>query len=218
MQGEYKIVYTGGMGELIEKKSRFIATVNPVSGEAEAAAFFDDVRKKNRNATHNCTAFTIGKNDEIMRSSDDGEPSGTAGRPMLEVLTGMGLHNVAVVVTRYFGGTLLGTGGLVRAYTCAVQTALANCVIVTKKPGVSMEIKADYTYLGKIQHIIRSMDLPEPDIIYEGEVVIKIVIPSEIRTIFREKISSATAGKIAVCSEKNVYFGSADGKIILFDD
>ena len=125
----YKILLKGGQGEIVEKKSRFIATIEPVSTEEEAAAFIELTKKKYWDARHNCTAMIIGRHGEITRCSDDGEPSGTAGRPMLEVLTGEGLHNIVVVVTRYFGGTLLGTGGLVRAYSQAVKEGLCNCEI-----------------------------------------------------------------------------------------
>ncbi len=112
---ECKILYSGGQGELVEKKSRFIATVRPVSNEEEALAFIEEMRKQYWDARHNCFAYVIGERNELARFSDDGEPGGTAGKPMLDVLLGEGLHNTAVVVTRYFGGTLLGTGGLVRA-------------------------------------------------------------------------------------------------------
>ena len=111
----YKIVHRGGQGEIVEKKSRFIATVCPVMSEEEAISFIEKTKKKYWDARHNCHAFVIGERNEISRCSDDGEPSGTAGKPMLDVLLGAGVHNVCVVVTRYFGGTLLGTGGLVRA-------------------------------------------------------------------------------------------------------
>ena len=113
MLEEYRTIYQGGEGELIEKKSRFIATVRLVKSEEEALAFIEEMRKKYWNATHNCFAYVIGERKEIMRCSDDGEPQGTAGKPMLDVLLGEELYNTAVVVTRYFGGTLLGTGGLV---------------------------------------------------------------------------------------------------------
>ena len=118
----------GGEGEIVEKKSRFIATVRPVASEEEALAFIEEMKKKYWDARHNCSAFVIGRNQELMRFSDDGEPPGTAGKPMLDVLLGAGLHNTAVVVTRYFGGTLLGTGGLVRAYSGAVQEGLRHAL------------------------------------------------------------------------------------------
>ena len=120
----FKTVYRGGEAEIVEKKSRFIGTVRPVESEEEAFAFLEEMRKKYWDATHNCFAFVAGERREWVRAADDGEPSGTAGRPMLDVLLGEDLYNTAVVVTRYFGGTLLGTGGLVRAYQDSVRENL----------------------------------------------------------------------------------------------
>ena len=124
MLSQYKTVYCGGEAEIIEKKSRFIATVRPVKSEEEAIAFIESMKKKYWNATHNCSAYVIGEHFQIQRCSDDGEPSGTAGKPMLDVLLGEEIHDVVVVVTRYFGGTLLGTGGLVRAYSSSTKEGL----------------------------------------------------------------------------------------------
>ena len=126
MIDQFRTVYRGGTGEIVEKKSRFIATVRLVESEEEALSCLEALRKKYWDARHNCFVYIIGENQETVRCSDDGEPSGTAGRPMLDVVQGAGLRNVLVVVTRYFGGTLLGTGGLVRAYSQAVQEGLAN--------------------------------------------------------------------------------------------
>ena len=125
-----RILISGGTGEIVEKKSRFIATIRPVNSEEEASAFIEEIKKKYWDARHNCSAFVVGRRGELTRCSDDGEPGGTAGRPMLEVLLGEGIRNVAVVVTRYFGGTLLGTGGLVRAYTQAVKEGLPSLPLV----------------------------------------------------------------------------------------
>lgn len=138
MTKEYRTVYEGGEGEVVEKKSRFIASVRPVSTEEEALAFIETIRKKHWNASHNCFAYVIGERSELARYSDDGEPGGTAGKPMLDVLKGEALCNTAVVVTRYFGGTLLGTGGLVRAYSQAVKEGLASSVIITKIRGLNL--------------------------------------------------------------------------------
>ena len=121
----YYTIYRGGSGEVVEKKSRFIGEARAVSSEEEAAAFVEEIRKKYYDARHHCFAYVIGTDGKQMRAADDGEPQGTAGRPMLEVLTGKGLANAMVVVTRYFGGTVLGTGGLVRCYTAAAQAAKA---------------------------------------------------------------------------------------------
>lgn len=149
-----KIVYRGGEGEIVEKKSRFIATVCPINSEEDAVLFIEKIKKKYWDARHNCHAFILGERNEISRCSDDGEPSGTAGKPMLDMLLGAGLHNVCVVVTRYFGGTLLGTGGLVRAYSQAVQAGLENSLIVEKKLCCRMKIYTDYNGIGKIQYIL----------------------------------------------------------------
>ena len=134
-------VYKGGQGEITEKKSRFIATVRPVESEDEAVSFINETKKKYWDARHNCSAFVIGKRQELTRCSDDGEPAGTAGRPMLDVLLKENIHNAAVVVTRYFGGVLLGTGGLVRAYQQATKAGLLASEIIEKKDGAVLFIK-----------------------------------------------------------------------------
>ena len=135
MTDPYNILYRGGEGELVEKKSRFIATTRPVESEEEALAFIEEMKKKYWDARHNCFAYVTGDRGQLQRCSDDGEPSQTAGRPMLDVLLGAGIRNICVVVTRYFGGTLLGTGGLVRAYSGAVQEGLKNSVVLEKRQG-----------------------------------------------------------------------------------
>ena len=141
LQENYRTVYQGGTGEIIEKKSRFIANILPVTTEDEALAFIERMRKTYWDARHNCSAYVIGFHPELQRCSDDGEPAKTAGRPMLDVLINEGLRNTAVVVTRYFGGTLLGTGGLVRAYTEAVKAGLANSIIIEKQFGHRIGIR-----------------------------------------------------------------------------
>lgn len=144
MVEHYKIIYEGGEGELVEKKSRFIAQIAPVKTEEEALAFVEEIRRQHWNARHHCYAYIIGERGQTARCSDDGEPSQTAGKPMMDVLEGEELHDVCAVVTRYFGGTLLGTGGLVRAYSGALKEGLKNCVAVEKRLGVQMEAEADY--------------------------------------------------------------------------
>ena len=136
MSEGYKIVYEGGSGEIEEKKSRFIATVRPVGSEEEVTAFLAEMKKKYWDARHNCFAYVIGEKNELVRCSDDGEPSGTAGRPMLDVLLKEELHNVAVVVTRYFGGTLLGTGFALSTMDI-IRTYLRNVNTFFKKFSVS---------------------------------------------------------------------------------
>ena len=165
-----KTVYSGGEGEIIEKKSRFIATVRPVSAEEEAAAFIAEMKKKYWDARHHCYAYVVGERAQLQRCSDDGEPGGTAGKPILEVIMGEEVRNVALVVTRYFGGTLLGTGGLVRAYSSAAKEGLASSVIITKIPGVKLRIGTDYNGLGKIQYILGQKGLEVLDAVYTEKV------------------------------------------------
>ena len=153
---EWYTLNKGGTGEMEEKKSRFIATIEPVSSEEEAGVCIAAMKKKYWDAKHNCSAYVIGDNGQKTRCSDDGEPSGTAGRPMLDVLTGKGITNACVVVTRYFGGTLLGTGGLVRAYSAAVKEGLDHCELVRKVNGFAIDIRSDYNDFGKIERMMAS--------------------------------------------------------------
>ena len=148
MRKPYKILYQGGTAEITEKKSRFIASLRPVQSEEEALLFLEETRKKYWDARHNCYAWIIGENGEQKRCSDDGEPSQTAGRPMLDVLEGEGICNACAVVTRYFGGTLLGTGGLVRAYSGAVQAGFKSSTVLAVMPGVRTAVSSDYNGVG----------------------------------------------------------------------
>lgn len=190
-----KIVKEGGTGEVVEKKSRFIAQIFPIETEDEALELLAQVRKKHYDARHNCFAYVLGEKNETERCSDDGEPSGTAGRPILDVITGRGIHDVLVVVTRYFGGTLLGTGGLVRAYSAAVKQGLENCTIMEKRRGYLVRVKTDYTGLGKIQHIAAEMEIAETDSVYGEDVELVYTIPEEKVAAFEQEITEKTGGK-----------------------
>lgn len=198
MEKPFKIVYEGGSGEIIEKKSRFIATVKPVSSEEEALAFIESMRKKYWDATHNCFAYVLGDRNENARCSDDGEPAQTAGRPMLDVLLGEGIHNTAVVVTRYFGGTLLGTGGLVRAYSRAVQEGLAGSTVVVRENCARIVIYSDYNALGKIQYIAGTMELNALDSQYTDIVTTTWLVKEEKKDTFIEKVTQATNGQAKI--------------------
>lgn len=151
MLQSYKTVLSYAEAEIIEKKSRFIACVSPVEADDDAQAFLDAARKKHFNASHNCYAYQLG---DTKRYGDDGEPSGTAGMPILNVLAGQEIKNSIIVVTRYFGGTLLGTGGLTRAYSAAAKEVLNKAVIVEKKLVKMLSVKTDYSQSGKVQYEI----------------------------------------------------------------
>lgn len=162
----YKIIEEPGEGEYEEKKSRFIAKIVPAASEEEAVAFIDLVKKKYYDARHHCPALIIGRNREVTRCSDDGEPGGTAGKPILEVMLGAEITNAVMVVTRYFGGTLLGTGGLVRAYTQAAKAALADAKTATMRYGTRITVEQTIpTWEGySICWEAGGLSLPLPDI------------------------------------------------------
>ena len=214
---KYKTIYIGGEGELTEKKSRFIATVRLVEKEEDALAFIEEMKKKYWDARHNCYAYSIGEHREFTRCSDDGEPLGTAGRPMLDVILGENIYNVAVVVTRYFGGVLLGTGGLVRAYSGAVQEGLRASTVIEKHHGISMALTADYTSIGKLQYIAAENQLPVLDTEYTDKVVMHLLVPSDQVPKIQKTITEATSGRVKMEKEKELYFTEADGEIKLFD-
>lgn len=202
----YKILQAGGSGEIVEKKSRFIATLAPAKSEEEAAAFIESVKKKYWDARHNCSAFVLGERAQITRCSDDGEPAGTAGKPMLEVLLGAEVRNVAAVVTRYFGGALLGTGGLVRAYTQAMKAGLEASSIVTMRYGMELRLVTDYNGIGKIQYIVgqRGLEIKEPE--YTDRVALKLTVPYEDCRTLCEELTEATAGKVKIEELGKKYF------------
>lgn len=217
MLEQYKTVYEGGESEIIEKKSRFIATVRPVESEEEALAFLDEMRKKYWDARHNCYVYSIGMNREFTRCSDDGEPSGTAGRPMLDVILGEDIYNVAVVVTRYFGGVLLGTGGLVRAYSKAVQEGLAASKIILKQKGITLRITTDYTGIGKIQYIAGERNIPVLDSEYTDKVVMKLLVPAQDVGSVQKAITEGTNGKAGIEKDRELYYAVVDGNVLTFD-
>lgn len=209
-------VYKGGQGEITEKKSRFIATVRPVESENEAVSFINETKKKYWDARHNCSAFIIGKRQELTRCSDDGEPAGTAGRPMLDVLLKENIHNAAVVVTRYFGGVLLGTGGLVRAYQQATKAGLSASEIIEKKEGAVLFIRTDYTGIGRLQYLLAQEKITVMDTAYEADVLVKAVIPENDKKRIEKTIIEQTNGTAKLEWGDEVTFAEYDGEVLLF--
>lgn len=214
---EYRIVFEGGEDEIVEKKSRFIATVIPAETEEEALEFIESMRKKYWNATHNCFAYVIGERNQLQRCSDDGEPSGTAGRPMLDVLLGEEIHNIAVVVTRYFGGTLLGTGGLVRAYSSATQAGLRASKIITKMKGFFLTIKTDYTGLGKIQYILGQRGIKTLNSVYTDNVELEVLLPEDTVKSIMAEITEGTNGRAVQKLGDECWFAEIDGEMMILD-
>lgn len=216
MVEQYKTVYEGGTGEIVEKKSRFIANVRPVQTEEEALAFIEEMKKTYWDARHNCSAYILGERQEQMRCSDDGEPSQTAGKPMMDVLAGAGLTNTAVVVTRYFGGTLLGTGGLVRAYSAAVQEGLKNSRIITKYWGTELLVGTDYNGIGKLQYLFGQRQIPLLDAEYTEKVRFTVLVPISRVQEIRKAVTEATSGQASVEEKRSLYFAEVDGEYVRF--
>ena len=209
---EYKTVAKEAEITLIEKKSKFIARIKPVQTQEEAEAFIEGVQKEHWNATHNVPAYIIGINQEIQKYSDDNEPSGTAGLPMLEVLKNHQVVNCAAVVTRYFGGTLLGRGGLVRAYGGAVREALREAGIVRMVPARKIAITVDYNHSGKIQNELMTQGIMIADIEYLEQVTFHILgFPEEVEAL-RQNVQEFTANDFSWAEGKEVYHAIPDGE------
>lgn len=211
-----KIVYEGGKNEIIEKKSRFIGEVWPITTEEDALKIIEATKKKYWDARHNCSAFVIGENNEIQRYSDDGEPQGTAGKPMLSVLLNEGVHDCLVIVTRYFGGVLLGTGGLVRAYQKATQEALLEARIIEKQKGASYKVITDYNGIGKLQYIAAQNGITIMETEYLDKVIAHCLLKIEDYNAFEKKMVEATNGKVVIEKEEELEFAVSDGDVIVF--
>ena len=212
----YRTVYEGGKGEIVEKKSRFIGEVFSVETEEEAAEIVGNIKKQYWDARHHCWAYVIGGAQVQERFSDDGEPGGTAGKPILEVIRGHELKNVLVVVTRYFGGTLLGTGGLVRAYTQSAQAGIEASTLITKTEGYLMKIGTDYSGLGKLQYLLAQRGLQTVDADYGEAVTLSALVSAEEEKALREEITEATNGQAVVCRAKECWVACGEGRVVVF--
>ena len=202
----YKVVKAPATGEIVEKKSRFIANVIPVSSTQEAEAEIARVSKEYWDARHNCYAFVIGEKSEITRCSDNGEPSGTAGKPILEVITGAGITNVLIIVTRYFSGVLLGTGGLVRAYTQAAQAGLADAEIALMQKAVVINLKFGYDMINTVQYYLRQENIHVDKETYEANVETDIIVPTTDSDKVINDLTQKTNAKIEINVTKEDFF------------
>ncbi len=210
-----KIVYEGGRGEIVEKKSRFLAEAAAVGSEEEAASFLTEIRKRTWDARHHCSAFVLGPNNEFTHCSDDGEPSGTAGRPILDVLVGSGVHDACIVVTRYFGGVLLGTGGLVRAYGRAAGESLAASVILEKIPGRKFRLVCDYSSIGKIRYLAAGTGAQILEEQYAAQAALICLVPEEETARFAAGVGDATGGRAFICDLGEQAYAVREGETIL---
>lgn len=201
MRENYLTVKGYGESEIVISKSRFLTYIERAETEEDAISFIDGIKKLHHNATHNCSAYIIGEHDHIQKANDDGEPSGTAGVPMLEVLKKQGLKDTVVVVTRYFGGIKLGGGGLIRAYGKATTEGLTAAQIVERKLHHFMKVAIDYTWLGKVENEIRSSSYSLEEIHYLEGVEIIVSVLKEEEEQFRSWITEMTNGQATITFE-----------------
>lgn len=198
MTETYNTIIKAGQGETVIKKSRFIGYAAPAASEEEAYAFVEKIRKQHYDARHNCFAFAIGSENTLFRFSDDGEPQGTAGKPILEVINGQAVVDICIVVTRYFGGTLLGTGGLVRAYTEAARLAVDAAGIHTMRLMKEVDITTNYNDSGKVQYLLANSDALVCDTEYTEAVRFHVLIPAEVYGYLKKQITEATSARAAL--------------------
>jgi len=191
----YQTVQGYGEYELIIQKSRFIAHIQRVETEEKAQEFIQEIKKRHKDATHNCSAYLIGESNHIQKANDDGEPSGTAGVPILEVLKKKDLKDTVVVITRYFGGIKLGAGGLIRAYGKATSEGIAATGIVERKLMKIIQTSIDYTFLGKVENELRSSPYQIKDIHYVENVQIETYIDSGSLPLFKDWMTDLTNGQ-----------------------
>lgn len=210
MLEQYRTVRSPGSREIVIRKSRFIGHVMPVENEEEALLFIEDIKKKHWNATHNCSAYMIGERDEIQRQSDDGEPSGTAGKPILEVIRNQGVKNVAIVVTRYFGGIMLGAGGLIRAYTDGAVVALEAGEVITRVLRREVFVEIDYTWLGKVENELRGRGIQTGETLFTDKVTLLCLPRNDEGDAFIAWITDLTQGQALVTEGRRIYYSEGD--------
>ncbi len=205
MLDSYATVSRQGIAEIVIKRSRFIGHAAPVETEEEAIRFVEEIKKKHAQATHNCYAYVVGERDQFQKQSDDGEPSGTAGKPILEVIKKRGIKNTAVVVTRYFGGIMLGAGGLVGAYTEGAVVGLDAAEPMLRKLHQEVRIEADYTWHGKIEHDLRQTGTLIRDTEFTDKVTVICLPLAEEAERWIARMTDLTQGKCPITLGEQVY-------------
>lgn len=206
MASEYLTLARPGQGEYEEKKSRFLGKAVHIESEEEAAAFIAGIRKQYYDARHNCYAWVLGEGSERKKSSDDGEPSGTAGQPILRVIEGSGCTNVLVIVTRYFGGTLLGTGGLVRAYTQAARAALEDAQKARMCLCRKLAVTVEYGALDRLLYALRRDGIEPQETEYGAKVTLHLIIEEKQGDTVENMITALTSGDAEILTEAKDFF------------
>lgn len=211
----YRTIHSFGSNEIIINKSRFIGYAKPIKSEEEALEFIDEIKIKHKDATHNVYAYVVGENSNIQRYNDDGEPSGTAGIPVLEVIKKENLRNVVVVVTRYFGGIKLGAGGLIRAYTKGAKIALEAGNIVEKVLFKIIKGRIDYTLYGKVENDIIAKGYIIDDVKYDDKVNIYILCEISKQEILKKLLIEVTNARVLIEDVGEKYFSLKNNEIIV---
>ena len=205
MTAPYKTLRRAASDEFIIHKSRFIGYASPAQTEEEALAFLQSIRTKHKDATHNCYAYVIGRNAGVMRYSDDGEPGGTAGLPMMEVLKAQGVVNCCVVVTRYFGGVLLGAGGLVRAYSQGAATALNACGVGVMHPTARYLMEIPYPMLNRMDHFLKGEPVIVEDKGYTDVISYTLIVRCADEEGFLARVTDMSEGRVEPLRVEEMY-------------
>ncbi len=212
---KYTTILQYARAEVVEKKSKFISSTKPVQTEEEAIQFINEIKKEFYDATHNVFAYQIGERNEIQRCSDDGEPSGTSGPPTLDVLKKQDIKNTVIVTTRYYGGTLLGTGGLVRAYGKSASTAIQNAKIVEKVLFDEFDINCDYTLSGKITYVLNEKNINILNTEYTDTVTYKIILETTLSQTFLKEIVNLTNNNCNINKIDTKFYTIYKNKVLL---
>lgn len=207
-----KKIIENGTSEIVEKKSRFLGYIYDVADADDVTAKITALRKKHYDARHVCYAYVIG---QTVKSSDDGEPQGTAGRPITDVITHMELDHCLIAVVRYFGGILLGTGGLIRAYTKAASAAADAATLMELHKGFPLTVTLDYETYGKADYFFNEKKIPRLGTDYGAEVTIKAMVPSDQKSMVEKQLAEISSGKAALEWDNETTYGLVDGEVRL---
>lgn len=212
MDGSYRTIFSLGEDEVIINKSRFIGYSMRINSEEEALDFIETIQQKHKDATHNVYAYVVGENSNIQRFNDDGEPSGTAGIPVLEVIKKEDLRNIVVVVTRYFGGTKLGGGGLIRAYTKSAKIGIDAGTVIDMTPHTKLSLTMDYTLYGKIENYLMTNEYIVDDSDFQAQVNIQISVETSTLEEFKSIMTNLTNGDIVIVEMEDLFLPLKNGK------
>lgn len=210
----YKTVLNQAVTEEEIKKSRFISYIRPVKSEEAARDFIDEIKDRHRDATHNCSAYMVGTQGLIQKYDDDGEPQKTAGLPILEVIKNKGVTDVCIVVTRYFGGTLLGAGGLIRAYAGGANAAIEEATIVDMCPYRRVSLTYDYSHHGSLEYFFNTQGFPQDDQAFTDKVRVTTVVQEDFWDWFVDQVNNMTGGTCLISDEEEVSLPVLEGRLL----